>query len=135
MNEKLSILLIDDSVVDLFLHERFITLKGISRHITKFDYAGNAINYLTESNKEEWPDLILLDIQMPLMDGFDFLNKYETLPEDKREKANIIMVSSSLDYGDLNRAKANDQVLELLKKPLNIDELVDVLKVNGIVKD
>lgn len=133
MDRKLSILLIDDSVVDLFLHERFISLKNIANDIVKFDYAGNAINYLDETVGEKWPDVILLDIQMPLMDGFDFLNKYSTLPQDKREKCNIIMVSSSLDFGDLSRAKANDQVLDLLKKPLDIDELVNLLQGHGIV--
>ncbi len=132
MSRNLSIMLIDDSVVDLFLHERFITLKSISHKITKFDYAGNAIKHLQAVEGADWPDVILLDIQMPLMDGFDFLNKYEQLPKVYRQKCHIIMVSSSLDYGDITRARANTQVLELLKKPLNIDELIEVLDQHGI---
>ena len=134
MPQGLSIMLIDDSVVDLFLHERFITLKSIARQITKFDYAGNAIKYLNDADSTAWPDVILLDIQMPLMDGFDFLNKYETLPENYRQNCKIIMVSSSLDYGDISKARANSQVLELLKKPLNIDELISLLQEHNIIK-
>lgn len=133
MSQSLSIMLIDDSVVDLFLHERFITLKSIAKKITKFDYAGNALEYLSSLDASEWPDAILLDIQMPLMDGFDFLSKYEKLSELGRQKCNIIMVSSSLDYGDLSKARANSQVVELLKKPLNIDELIELLKAHKIL--
>jgi response regulator RpfG family c-di-GMP phosphodiesterase len=132
MSQGLSIMLIDDSIVDLFLHERFITLKSIARQISKFDYAGNAIKYLNDSDEAGWPDVILLDIQMPLMDGFDFLNKYEGLPEKYRQNCHIIMVSSSLDYGDISKARANSQVLELLKKPLNIDELISLLNEHKI---
>jgi len=133
MSQSLSIMLIDDSAVDLFLHERFITLKSIARKITKFDYAGNALKYLSTLDIADWPDIILLDIQMPLMDGFDFLDKYEELPEKFRQKCHIIMVSSSLDFGDICKARANSQVLELLKKPLNIDELILLLTEHNII--
>jgi len=133
MDKQLSIMLIDDNVTDLFLHERFIAHENIAYEITSFSLAEKALDYLAEQKTEEGlPDLILLDIQMPLMNGFDFLHKYEELV--MTNKCPVVMVSSTLDFGDINRAKANPLVLELLEKPLNMKVLKETLMANGILK-
>lgn len=132
MEKKLSIMLIDDNTTDLFLHERFIFHENIADHITSFNYAEKALDYLTakQTNQVD-PDVILLDIQMPLMNGFDFLSHYENLALSK--KCPVIMISSSLDFGDINRAKANPMVLELLEKPLNMITFKTLLEKNGLL--
>ena len=133
MAKTLSIMLIDDNPTDLFVHERFIVHKKISHDIQKFLGAEEALLYLHEhQTPEEWPDLILLDIQMPVMNGFDFLMHCEKF--SLLRKSNIIMLSSSLDFGDINRVKANPHVLALMEKPFDIDELIDLLVINGILK-
>lgn len=132
MAKTLSIMLIDDNPTDLFVHERFIIHKKISHEIQKFISAEEALFYLhAHPNIEQWPDLILLDIQMPSMNGFDFLTHCEHFLQLK--KSNIIMLSSSLDFGDINRVKANPYVLALMEKPFDIDELIDLLEINGIL--
>ncbi len=132
MAKTLSIMLIDDNPTDLFVHERFLVHKKISHAIQKFTSAEEALFYLQEHlNTEAWPDLILLDIQMPVMNGFDFLTHCEKFLQIK--KSNIIMLSSSLDFGDINRVKANPNVLALMEKPFDIDELIGLLETNGIL--
>ncbi len=122
---KPSIILVDDNEIDLFLHEKLLILSGISDHILKFTMARDALDYLDEHKFS--PDIILLDIQMPEMDGFDFLEQYERIDGIDREKIRIFMVSSSLDFGDISKAKANPMVQEFIKKPLNIKELKDLI--------
>ncbi len=132
MDKRLSIMLVDDNATDLFLHERFLTHQKIAKEITSFNYAEKALHYLAEKNTiEKFPDIILLDIQMPLMNGFEFLKHYEKLPIER--KCPVIMVSSSLDFGDINRAKANPMVLELLEKPLNMSVFINTLISNGLI--
>lgn len=126
-------MLIDDNEIDLFLHEKFLKIKEIAHHTITFKNGDEALSYLIDDDKSVFPDVILLDIQMPSFDGFDFIYRFQKIPLKQREKTHIIMVSSSLDFGDMVRAKANRHVLELLKKPLNLKELISVLKENQLL--
>ncbi|MFM9946221.1 MAG: two-component system response regulator [Bacteroidia bacterium] len=135
MAETLSVMLIDDNEFDLFLNERFIQTKNLAHKIVKFDYADDAFQYLDTAALNDLPDIILLDIHMPIMDGFEFLEKYGTLPPEKLNKTRIIMVSSSLDQNDNIRAKENPSVLALLTKPLNMDDMMRLLRENGVLNE
>lgn len=70
---------------------------------------------------------------MPIMNGFDFLDKYIHLPKTSRYKCHIIVVSSSLDTGDKLRASEHSEVLQLLEKPLNTDKLRSLLEKENII--
>jgi CheY-like chemotaxis protein len=126
----LRIILIDDNDIDLMLHERIITLQGISRTVLSFNSANKALEFL--SSNITLPTIpttvILLDIQMPEMDGFDFLKSFDSYPRKIKDKCNIIMLSSSLDFGDITRTNASPLVVKLLKKPLQINELKQVVE-------
>jgi CheY-like chemotaxis protein len=133
MAKTLSIMIIDDNPTDLFVHERFLVHKKIAHDITKFISAEDALSYLHETKEiEKWPDLILLDIHMPVMNGFDFLAHCEKFNQMK--KSTVIMLSSSLDFGDINRVRANPNVLALMEKPFDIEELMSLLTINDIIK-
>lgn len=131
----LRIILIDDNEIDLLLHERLITLQQISRTVISFTSATKALEFLSSniSLHRIPPTIILLDIQMPEMDGFEFLTAFDSYPSKIKSQCYIVMVSSSLDYGDINRTNANPLVIKLLKKPLLAKDLKET--VGEIFKD
>lgn len=131
----LRIILVDDNEIDLLLHERLITLQQISRTVLSFTSANKALEFLSSniSLHRIPPTIILLDIQMPEMDGFEFLTAFDSYPSKIKSQCHIVMVSSSLDYGDINRTNANPLVIRLLKKPLLAKDLKET--VGEIFKD
>jgi CheY-like chemotaxis protein len=133
MNKKLLVMLIDDNRIDLFIHHEFIKQMNIAHSVLEYQSASDALDYLIKNDYDKWPEVILLDIHMPIMNGFEFLIKYSTLPILLREKTNIVIVSSSLDTGDVVKAKDSSLVLELLEKPLNTEKLRALLIANNII--
>ncbi len=125
-------MIIDDNRIDLFIHHEFIKQMNIAHTVQEFAFASEAIKFLEENEASKWPQLILLDIHMPIMNGFDFLEKYATISGKLRENCKIIIVSSSLDVGDKEKVKENPLVLGLLEKPLNTTKLLSLLNSNVI---
>lgn len=125
----LRILLIDDNEIDLLLHERLILHQRISHTVLPFTSANKALEYLSSNLtlSEIPPTVILLDIQMPEMDGFEFLQSFATYPPRIKQQCYVIMVSSSLDYSDINRSNANPMVMKLLRKPLMVKDLMETI--------
>lgn len=123
------ILMVDDSEIDLKINTKIVSLNRLSEEVTTCISAEEGLNYLRSNlpNANLLPDLILLDIQMPDMDGFGFLEEYQQLPAEFRESCTVIILSSTLDFGDIIRAEANQHVKKLLRKPLNAQELKDTI--------
>ncbi len=129
--EKLKFILVDDSKIDLIINSKFLEKSGIADSITTFLNPIEALEALRQM--ENWPDVLLLDIRMNEMDGFEFLENLERLPNEKVSKLNIYLVSSTLDSRDINRAKANIRVLDLISKPVNIQKLLDSFRNNNLI--
>jgi len=77
---------------------------------------------------ENLPDYILLDINMPLMNGWEFLDEYKRLNIDPTGKSKIFIISSSVFSNDINKAKSYTLVKDFISKPLNIDKIRELFE-------
>ena len=124
-NKLKKVMLIDDNEIDLKINAKLITLAKLFDDIIICQSGEEALDYLNANlvKQQGLPDFILLDIQMPEMDGFEFLEHYRSFPN----KCPVAMLSSTLDFGDIQRAEANPYVIKLLRKPLSPQELAGLL--------
>ena len=122
-------MLIDDNEVDLKINSKIITISKLFDEIILCKSGEEGLSFLNKHVVEEdkLPDFILLDIQMPEMDGFEFLENFKKFPKSLTDKCLIAILSSTLDFGDIKKAEANPYVVKLLKKPLVPKELEEVL--------
>ncbi|SMC63059.1 response regulator [Pedobacter nyackensis] len=129
-NNNRTVLLIDDNIVDLKINSKIIKISNLFDEIITCLSGEEALAYLKKTLNDggKLPDFILLDIQMPDMDGFEFLDLYKNLPNRLTDHCLIAMLSSTLDFGDIKRAEASLHVIKLLKKPLILKELEELLK-------
>lgn len=112
-------LLIDDNTLDNFVSKKLIEMHHFAAKVETRESAQAALDYLKKEKKEDLPDIIFLDINMPGMDGFQFLEAFESVNETIQKKCKIIMLSTSESFKDLNRANKNRFVHKFLNKPLN----------------
>ncbi len=116
------VLIVDDDQVVIFLHELLLKRSGITDSPKVFKHGETALEYLRLSNGVNTPRLILLDISMPVMDGWDFLNEIRKNPP--ASPLYIFMVTSSIDPVDREKAAKYSEVIDFIEKPLNIDKLL-----------
>jgi len=114
------ILLIDDDPDDNFLHELIIRESDLCEHVRTAENGIKGLQYLKNSEAPGYirPDVILLDINMPGMNGFEFLQQYEQLPENNRAQVVLIMLTTSLNPDDEVRARGYEAVQGYRNKPL-----------------
>jgi CheY-like chemotaxis protein len=118
------VMVIDDTQVDRYIAQRNIMKFGFAEEVICMDSAHAALNFLAGIvNEKDLPQYIFLDIRMPEIDGFGFLEKYENLPEAIRLNCIVMMLSTSLNPGDHERAKNNRYVSRFLNKPLTKEKL------------
>ncbi|WP_375228645.1 response regulator [Roseobacter sp. S98] len=119
------ILLVDDDRVTNLLHERLISKASVAEHVEVETDGAAALEHLQRVDRHETdaPDLIFLDINMPRMNGFEFLDAYGKLPATQRNRHMIVMLSTSELQRDMARAEADPNVHRFVPKPLQQDEL------------
>ena len=124
-------MLIDDNEIDNLINQKMIEASSITENIYTHTGAKSAIEFLKNMEKMDvadkvLPDVIFLDIDMPLMDGFQFLDEFANLTQVTRKKCRIIMLTSSINPQDFNRAKKYENVKLYLNKPLSHDSIMKI---------
>ena len=125
-----AVMLVDDNEIDNLINQKMIEASNIAENIFVHSGAKSAIEFLKNIEKLAkgpvslyLPEIIFLDIDMPLMDGFQFLDEFDRLSESIKGHCKVIMLTSSLNPQDMNKAKKNQFVLKYINKPLTQENL------------
>lgn len=122
-------MLIDDNEIDNLINQKMIESCALSKNVLVHTGAKSALEFLKNiyklSSEENLliPELIFLDIDMPIMDGFQFMDEFAKLPEIIKNKTKVVMLTSSLSPHDVTKAKKNAHIVKFLNKPLSLEEL------------
>jgi CheY-like chemotaxis protein len=127
MTNQFDFILIDDSAFDLFIYEKLILKSGIGNSVKPFNAAQDALDFIVGEGDNLPETVILLDLQMPGMNGFEFIDQFDLLHESLKNKIRIYMLSSTIDTRDIEKAKASIHIIDLLSKPLEIGLLKSIL--------
>jgi CheY-like chemotaxis protein len=124
MKPDCTFLIIDDNEIDQLVTQQLLKKDLGATHVVQAGNGIEAMQWLKEM-KSTFPEslVIILDVRMPLMDGFQFLEAFESLHQDLQKTTKIIMLSSTLDPRDIEQAEAHKNVMRLFSKPLPVKEL------------
>jgi len=120
-------MLVDDNEHDNFFHERAIENNNPATIVIKKETGVEALDYLKSKKvSDTHPDLIFLDINMPHMNGWEFLDAYKLLDKELQSRAIIIMLTTSGNPDDIEKAKSWSSVAEFITKPLTKEMLKEI---------
>lgn len=125
------ILLVDDDAINNFIVLNNIVRAGIAKKTSSAVNGQEAIQllrYLIENDRKELPQIILLDLNMPVMDGWEFVEEYRKIDLEIRKNIRLYMVSSSVYEEDIQRAKLYPEIIEFISKPLKSQSLQRLVK-------
>jgi CheY-like chemotaxis protein len=131
-SRAVSVLLVDDDEIN-----NFISIKLIKKALSNTEimaclngkFAIDQLIDIQRNDPSKLPDYILLDINMPIMNGWEFLEEYKRLKIDPAGKTKIFIISSSVFSNDINKARSYPLVKDFISKPLNVDKIVELFKV------
>jgi CheY-like chemotaxis protein len=132
-SRQVSVLLIDDDEINNFISVKLIKKALLNSEITACLNGALAIEKLLEiqnTDVAKLPDYILLDINMPIMNGWEFLDEYKRLSIDPLGKCKIYIISSSVFSNDINKARSYQLVNSFISKPLNVDKIIELFSVD-----
>ncbi|OOQ58823.1 response regulator [Mucilaginibacter pedocola] len=131
-NKSVSVLLVDDDEIN-----NFISIKLIKKALANTDimaclngrFAIDQLADIQRKDPSKLPDYILLDINMPIMNGWEFLDEYKRINLDPLGKSKIFIISSSVFSNDINKARSYPLVKDFISKPLNVDKIKELFGV------
>ncbi|MGB0432105.1 MAG: response regulator [Bacteroidia bacterium] len=126
--------IIDDDEIFRFIMKKHIKNQNLAENILCFENGQDAIEYMKTNRLENdsLPDVIFLDINMPVMDGWDFVDEYNELKKNIVKDATVFMISSSVDDRDISRAHDSDVITEYVAKPVDKERISDLMSKNFV---
>ena len=132
MDLKSRVFIIDDDPIHQRIAQIMISKHNLFDEYFSYTEAQKALDFLEENkkNEESLPDVILLDLNMPVIDGWDFLETFETLVKEFEKNIRVFIVSSSVDEKDVLRSKSYVAVKGFISKPLSPDIIRSIIVTN-----
>jgi two-component system chemotaxis response regulator CheY len=132
MDLKSRVFIIDDDPIHQRIAQIMISKHNLFDEYFSYTEAQKALDFLEENkkNEESLPDVILLDLNMPVIDGWDFLETFETLVKEFKKGIRVFIVSSSVDEKDVLRSKTYVAVKGFISKPLSPDIIRSIKEAN-----
>ncbi len=135
IQRPVNIMLVDDDEINNFITVKLIRKAFPDSVITTYlngRLAIDKIKNILEYSLENIPDYILLDINMPVMNGWEFLEEYKVLNLDPDKKITIYILSSSVFSNDVDKAKSYESVANFISKPLNLEAIKEVFSLMNV---
>ena len=115
--------LIDDDDLGIYLTEQLLRAEGFSNCISTFQSAVDALETLVKEKKVAAPDVVFLDLNMPVMNGWEFLDALTPYQQELQGRCHIYILTSSLALSDMEKAKEYNLVAGLIHKPIDSEEI------------
>jgi len=127
------VMLVDDSAIDNFVNKKIICRYGFAEDVLTFNKSRDALGYIMKLSNETMeiiPSILFLDLEMPEIDGFEFLNAFDLMNDRVKKNITIVILTSSINPADVEKCVKHKSVLTFLHKPLvkhNLEKLESML--------
>ena len=124
-----NVLLVEDDPITIMVCDRIIKMSDFATNVVSCENGNTAIDHINKLVNEEkqFPEIIFLDINMPVMNGWDFLEEFEMIKDKISPMPRIFILSSTVDPEDYKRAKSFSAVDNFISKPLSKEFLEQIL--------
>jgi len=128
LDHKLNLLVIDDDDINIFIIKKIVEKTGFDIDMVARNNGQQAIDYINETiaQNNPLPQLVLIDINMPVMNGWEFIEAYEML--NIEQKVDMYILSSSVYENDIEKTKSYKAVKGFISKPLSMERLTELVK-------
>lgn len=129
LDSKINLLVIDDDDINIFIIKKIVEKTGYDIDMVAKSNGQLAIDYVNDTlanNVDKFPNLILIDINMPVMNGWEFVEAYSTI--GGTPESDLYILSSSVYENDIEKTKSYPNVNGFISKPLSIERLTELLK-------
>jgi CheY-like chemotaxis protein len=131
LGNKINLLVIDDDDINIFIIKKIVEKADLNINMVSKGNGQQAIAYIKDliANQEQFPNLMLIDINMPIMNGWEFIEAYQML--NVQQNVDMYILSSSVYENDIEKTKSYPLVKGFISKPLSIDRLKELVNAIG----
>lgn len=125
MNTQACFIVLDDDPINNVICSKYIELVFPGAPIQTFTHAAKALEYIQAAyiGAENKKTVLFLDLSMPILSGWDVLDRFAAFPENVRQQFSIYILTSSISFDDKNRAKKNPLVCGFIEKPISVEQI------------